>query len=501
MKKYFLLILITPILFTTGLKQGIKNNSIDFKNLEATSNPYLKDDGTAVEIIDEQATDTTAQFELWVSDNENNDFYYNSLVANDDEIEITIIDETDSDNSIDTTAICTSDVGAPLAYYMFEIDNLETSHTYELYSLNNTGLAVGSASDELDDEIILADDLNITDNKFTPGGDPITNDNPYIEDGGFEITETAISSVQFQITVTNNEAEDFDETKSLDVTINDSEEDSHNTTATYVSTSGSNKYTYEMTELDDSSNTAFTSGESYEIYSLNDTGLAVISGDSEIDNEILINEDLGVDASFTATDENSGDTELPYIVTPNGFEIVETTTSSVQFQINVINNDDNDFNERNSIAVTIKDSHGGSYDSTASYVSTGDQNDTYIYEITELDDENGIAFTADESYEIYSLNDTGLAVGSSDSEIDNEILVNAELGVNGSFTTIDENDSDGGNGIGEWWLLAFIIFLIIMVTLGIFLLLQILDDRRWKKDFEEIEEEIHNSSNHQSSNH
>lgn len=488
MKKYFFLILITPILFTASFSQIIKKKSISFENLEATLNPYLKDDGTAIKIIDDEITDTTALFELWVSENSSSDFYYNTLVANDDEIEITLIDETDSNTHIDTIATCTSDVGIPLSYYMFEIDGLETNHTYELYSLNNTGLAVGNTNNPQDPEIIVYDELNVTDNKFTPGEDPTpTEENPYIVNGGFEITSATISSVQFEINVINNQTNDFDPTKSLEVTINDTKGISYQTTATYIEESGANNYIYEITELEDSSNKPFEKDNTYEIYSLNNTGLAVADANSELDDQILINEELGSNGSFVALDDNEGN---PYIVSTNGFKIIDTTTNSVEFQITAINNEENSFNKNDPIDVTINDSHGEPHETTAYYVSTNNTNN-FVYEITELED--GVDFVADSSYEIYSLNNTGLAVGNGNASIDDEILINEELGATGSFTTIDENDSDS-DWDGEWWLLAFIIFLIIMVIIGIILLLQLLDDRRWKKEFDEIEEELGHSN-------
>ncbi|BDV02478.1 MAG: hypothetical protein HPAVJP_3670 [Candidatus Hepatoplasma vulgare] len=140
--------------------------------------------------------------------------------------------------------------------------------------------------------------------------------------------------------------------------------------------------------------------------------------------------------------------ESPYIV-ENNFEILNDLTDySIKFQISVVNNDSGDFDPSSPLNVTLKDIEGNNYSTTANYVSAGSESNTYIYEITEL--ENNKPLNVSTNYSIFSIDNEWLAVGSNINPIDLEILITDQLNGDGNFKTANAYILEEGFKIVEY---------------------------------------------------
>ncbi|BDV02438.1 MAG: hypothetical protein HPAVJP_3270 [Candidatus Hepatoplasma vulgare] len=383
------------------------------------NNPYIIEN--SFEILQNTATISSIEFTIKIVDNVNNDFY-NKLINNNKSINISI---NDGHENIETKANWIGSEKPNDGIYTFKLDGLKENTNYIIISLNNTGLAISDASNEIDNTILIGEELN-EQNIFST-----LESNPYInKNNGFEIFEVTGNSVEFKINVINNYDNDFDPGKNINVTIKDSNNNTYQTTSTYVEekSSGDN-YVYEITELE--SGVSLKPESNYEIISLNNTGLAVGSNEEISDDEILIEDELNCKGSFKTLENN------PYIEKTDGFEILDVNNSSVIFEIKVINNNEEDFDPFQPLNLTLKDSNSNIYKTTGTYINLENATNNYVYELNEI--EEGVPLSPSNSYEIYSLNDTGLAVGGNQEAIDNEIEIVNELGENGNFITENGN--------------------------------------------------------------
>ncbi|BDV02467.1 MAG: hypothetical protein HPAVJP_3560 [Candidatus Hepatoplasma vulgare] len=433
-------------------ENGGLNSDGHFKTIREEKS-YIEEKG--FEILD--TTSNSVKFQITVIEDEENSF--------DPSISLNVTINDSLGNSINKTANYIEEESSG-NNYVYEITGLEEGTNYEIISLNDTGLAVGSGLNEIDNEILISDDLG-ADGSFNT-----LNDDPYIEEKGFEILDTTSNSVKFQITVIEDEENSFDPSISLNVTINDSLGNSINKTANYIEEESSgNNYVYEITDLEE--------GTSYEIISLNDTGLAVGSGLNEIDNEILINDDLEAEGNFVTSNTN------PYIETGanSGFEIINYTETTVTYTINVYNKKPNEnidvtltLNENNLASPKINNNLTETKTYSSHLVDSDEENNKYTYKVTNLNDNT--------DYTFYSLDNSGLAIGSSSEEIDDQIILTDELFVNPNLLFFKTYESKIPNYV---WIIL-IIFLIIIIFIGILLVLKIINKNKEKK----IDREINN---------
>ncbi|BDV02466.1 MAG: hypothetical protein HPAVJP_3550 [Candidatus Hepatoplasma vulgare] len=381
------------------------------------------------------------------------------------------LNNIDSGEEINTTAIYVG-TGEEKNTYIYEINGLTPNTNYEILSLDNTNLSALSPYYENDSSISISDSfenggLNSNGSFYT-----INENNPYIEERGFDILTTTENSVEFQIAVIENKDISFDPKNSLNVTINDSLGNSINKTANYIEEESSgNNYVYEITGLEE--------GTSYEIISLNNTGLAVGNNLNEIDNEILIKDDLGAEGNFITLNNN------PYIETGtnSGFEIISYTETTVTYTITVYNKKPNEnidvtltLNENNLISPKINNNLTETKTYSSHLIDSDEENNKYTYEVTNLNDNT--------DYTFYSLDNSGLAIGSSSEEIDDQIILTDELFVNPNLLFFKTYESKIPNYV---WIIL-IIFLIIIIFIGILLLLRTINKNKEKK----IDREINN---------
>lgn len=400
--------------FETDL--GIPNEKLTFETNE--NNPYILENG--FEILQNTATISSIEFTIKIIDNVNNDFY-NKLISN-KTINVTI---NDGHENIETEAIWIDNEKPTDGIYTFRLEELQENKIYTIISLNNTGLAIDNSYNEIDNEILVGQELKAQ-NVFTT-----LDSNPYIEEtNGFLITEITGNSVKFQINVINTDDNDFDPNKDINITINETDGTSHNSNATYIEEDSlGNNYVYEITELE--SGISLKPVTTYEIISLNNTGLAIGGKENQADNQILIKEELGGDGTFTTLENN------PYITSTDGFQILDVSSTSVIFEIKVINNSTKDFDSFKALNVTLKDSNNNLHQSSAKFINLESSNNNYVYKINELEED--VLLTPNNYYEIVSLDNTGLAVGDSTANIDDEINIKEDLGEDGSFITTDGN--------------------------------------------------------------
>lgn len=403
---------------------GVTDNSFT----TIVDNPYIEEGDFM--ILEDETSYTRMRFVLRVSDNHNGDFNYDSRAYGWD---ATFKDEAGAETQFSVLYLSgLTDFDEGLFY--FEIHGLKENTYYEFYSLDNSGLAIGGSTNEIDDTILIEDELGVTDNTFTTNAYTSPSENPYITNGSLIIDYNSVtnSSVEFSITVFDNENNDFTNliSNGLSIILKNNSGTEIPINASWLeeeSNISSNNYTFLIEGLD--------SGTYYEIYSLENTGLAIGSTSNAVDDSILVQDELGVvNNSFTTSSNN------PYIL-QGGLTIDEEsiTTSSVKFSLNVVDNQNFDFisNIINGINLILKDEDNNNLEITAKWLNeeSSYENSTYAFKIEGLEDNS--------TYEIYSLENTGLAINSPTNEVDDSILVENELGVrDNAFKTQLESSGD-----------------------------------------------------------
>ena len=200
-------------------------------------------------------------------------------------------------------------------------------------------------------------------------------------------------------------------------------------------------------------------------FSIDNEWLAVGSNINDIDNEILIEDDLGAEGNFT--------TANAYII-ENGFKIVEYNDTSVKYTITVEGWENDYKNYENEIDVRLisEDNSEGDIYQSKFIEKNGNE---YTYEITGLNDET--------SYTFYSLENTKLSINDKATPIDEEIILTEDLGIDSSFLIFKTEKTKIPNYV--WIILAIIIMLIIII--GIIILIRILNrNKREKREFNEL---------------
>lgn len=425
--KTFLLLSILPILITLNFSLNNSNNKnlFDFNDNKSTNktledNPYIVENSFKSNLI----TNNTLQFQMEVIGSFTNNENINVTINGDNEPYKTAkrIDNDEDD------------------IYIYEVDNLNYSTNYDFYSLNNTDLAYASASNPIDEEIELKNEMNITNTSFT------TNKNPTITNFWINKDSITTNTITFGITVYNYSNVHLNIEDSINVSLkNLSTNEYENFNAPLISYEGNLdqigeiNLTYEIQNLNP--------GIMYKFISLNNTDLAINSGDNLVDEEILIEEELGViDNEFSTIYLN------PFILN-QGFEITNSHGTIVEFAL-TINDEYNTFNYFNPLKVKLNNSDGEIV--TAKYLKK--EGNKYYYQISGLEENT--------DYSIYSLVDTNLAIENNGNVVDNEILINEELSVSNNFFTTEKMDELELDGMSAYWFPVIIgIFILIVAIL------------------------------------
>ncbi|BDV02480.1 MAG: hypothetical protein HPAVJP_3690 [Candidatus Hepatoplasma vulgare] len=325
--------------------------------------------------------------------------------------------------------------------YGYRIEGLDitNSNEYTFYSLDNTNLAIEDNDDVIDDQILLSEELNVT-NELT--FDLSTTNNAYTSDnnssgkGEIEVLRTSNKDVVFSVLISDNWAVQ----DSLYLHIERHWSGSVSRFSVYANLLYEEDIGGEFTKfyyvIHDTSG-AIEPGTyyNYRIEYIYSTAHLALGGSTNVAQNITI-------------DTNIFYYNSPYIVN-NSFEILNDSTDySIEFQIGLINNSHADFDASSPLNVTLKDIEGNNYSTTANYVSTGSESNTYIYEITEL--ENNKPLNVSTNYSIFSIDNEWLAVGSNINDIDNEILIEDDLGAEGNFTTANAYIIENGFKIVEY---------------------------------------------------
>lgn len=438
------------------------------EDLLFNTNPYLLDDGSSLTIIPNSYTINSIQFNLNVIDNAANDFYKN-LIKNENKVEVTLNNYNDESTNITQATYIGSDKPED-GIYTFEINDLESNTDYELVSLNNTGLSVGNGINEQDSSISL-DEINVENNTFKTESQV-----PYIIENSFKITSATDISVIFEMQIQSTKDITYNP-KDIEVIMIDSNGIYHNSIAHFLpenSDISNSIYVYEINELDISTNENFKKGTEYQIYSLENTGLAVNNSAAEIDNSINIEEDLNQNGNFTTIGN-------PYIISNDGFKIIETSKDSIKFELTIMDGYGNEYIPPEEINVTIKDSNKISNQTTAKYLYKNKEESNYIFEINELNSSTHEEFAVESNYEIYSLDNINLAIDDDSADIQSTILTS-------SLVTNENQLFFEINQINWLWLLLLIL-LIILFLIGILVILKVLNKRR-KEDLNKKIEDL-----------
>ncbi|BDV02479.1 MAG: hypothetical protein HPAVJP_3680 [Candidatus Hepatoplasma vulgare] len=325
--------------------------------------------------------------------------------------------------------------------YGYRIQGLDitNSNEYTFYSLDNTNLAIEDNGDSIDDQILLSEELNVT-NELT--FDLSTTNNAYTSDsanngqGEVKILITSNKNVVFSILISDNWAVQ----DKLYINIQRNWTGSVLRFNVYANLLYEEDLEGEFTNFyyvitDNNNNIVPGTYYSYKVHYVYSPAYLALRESSNVVKDIVI-------------DTNTFYFESPYIV-ENSFEILNDSTDySIKFQIGLINNRHKDFDPSKSLNVTLKDIEGNNYSTTANYVSAGSESNTYIYEITEL--ENNKPLNVSTNYSIFSIDNEWLAVGSNINDIDNEILLEDDLGAEGSFTTANAYILEEGFKIIEY---------------------------------------------------
>ncbi|BDV02482.1 MAG: hypothetical protein HPAVJP_3710 [Candidatus Hepatoplasma vulgare] len=326
--------------------------------------------------------------------------------------------------------------------YGYRIEGLDitNSNEYTFYSLDNTNLAIEDNGDVIDDQILLSEELNVT-NELT--FDLSTNNNAYTSDnnssgkGEIGIFRTSNKDVVFSILISDNWAVQ----DNLHLILRRNLNGNIFTFSVYVNLLYEEDLEGEFTKfyyvINDGDSNSIEPGTNYKFFVDTIYSSAYLA----------LGESTNVVKSI-AIDNNSFSFVSPYIV-ENSFEILNDSTDySIKFQIGLVNDQNGDFDTSSPLNVTLKDIEGNNYSTTANYVSTGSESNTYIYEITEL--ENNKPLNVSTNYSIFSIDNEWLAVGSNINDIDNEILIEDDLGAEGNFTTANAYIIENGFKIVEY---------------------------------------------------
>ncbi|BDV02502.1 MAG: hypothetical protein HPAVJP_3910 [Candidatus Hepatoplasma vulgare] len=354
-------------------------------------------------------------------------------------IEISLQDMSDTDEKTNTktyNANLIDDNNLNGKYY--QIEGLDASKPYKFLSINNSNLTIDNIfSYNPNNNIFFEEDLSYSESDLT------FNTNPYILDDGSAFTinndSSTINSIEFSINVIDNSANDFynnlsaNENK-IEITLNNSNGEKTNINeATYI---GKNEpedgvYIFKIEGLE--------SNTSYELVSLNNTNLSIGNGINPTSSIITL-EEIGItNTTFTTT------MQTPFIE-EESFSITNVTYDSLIFEMKINSTVDISY-EPKDMKIKIEDLNEIYHDTTAYYSPENSdiENSIYAFEVNELDSTTHEEFKRGTEYKIYSLENTGLAIGNSGAEIDNSIIIEDDLNENGSFTTtgnpyIDSND-------------------------------------------------------------
>ncbi|BDV02429.1 MAG: hypothetical protein HPAVJP_3180 [Candidatus Hepatoplasma vulgare] len=400
-----------------SLSKKNENNSLNY-NAEAT--PYIVGDSLKCNLI----TNDTFEYQMEVIGNFANNENMSVTINGDDQPFKTAkrIDTDDNDN-----------------IYVYEVENLNYSTDYDFFSLNNTGLAYYSPNNFIDNEIELKNEANIENTSFK------TNQNPILTD--FWINEDSITTttITFGITLYNYSDVHLDIEDSINLSLEKKSTGEYKTyNASLISSEGELgkkgeiSLTYKIENLEPNT--------TYKFISLNNTNLAITSGNNPIDNEILIEEELKFNNNeFTTVYSN------PFI-SSGGFKITNTHGTVVEFSLE-ITDDYNNFNYYNPLKVKLNDKNGEIV--TAQFIDKNENK--YYYQISGLEENT--------TYSIYSLIDTNLAIEGNGNVVDEEILIEEELGVLDNNFTTEKMDSIELDGMPVYWFpIIFGIFILIVAV-------------------------------------
>lgn len=387
-----------------GFSQKNVSNNLTYDELTNHSfathgHAYIEDGG--FKIHDISITDKTAIFSINVQDIDN---------SFDETSQLKVVLDNENGSILYSNFLYQKD-----NQYFYKLENLTPNKNYVIYGIQDSGLAIESGDDDPVELISVQGDLDVDDNSFTTSNPAI---NAYTNDFWLDEESITENSIEFSIQTFNLNLENFNLFFSMNITLGKSDGSSSNVDAEFVGTEEeveSGVLTYKITE--ESSGVSLSPGETYEVISLNNTGLATWRENNQPDDQIMIVDELGITDNTFTTVLTSYINDL-YIVED------EITSSSAQFTIEVIGTGNRDLSE--SIDITLIEDNLTNIDTSASFVSK--IGIYYTYQIDNL--------KPNVSYEIYSLNNTNLASVSDVSQIDDEILVEDELGVyKNSFVT------------------------------------------------------------------
>lgn len=472
-KKNFFIALIPLVIFGASFsfseKKINKNNQIEtnsnfIKQEIGLENPYIITNGfeiNNVDLLTSSVIFTITTIGEWIAPEEI-------------DISLLINNDAESPQSYTATKLDTSshivDSGINEIQYHYQITELDTTQSYTFYSLNNTGLAVENNGDALDEEILLADDLGMitSDISFNFDG----NDNSYIQTGSFNIEKVSNDIIDFSFIVSSNWAiQDYFEISVLDWTSDNEISNIFNIDVNLNSfedlENGFIEFTYEI----NSENSDFIKNneDHYQINEFLNTYLAVDSSTNEINNDIYLSGNLGVareDATFYL--------ESPYI---QGFQILSISDNSVEFEINVINNQYKSFIPEEGLEITIKDlSNQNNYQTNAIYLSdkSSEENGDFVYKISNLDSSS--------DYKIISIDNSWLAVDDAYQPIDDEILLEDDLGISSD----DSSFKTGEDKVETYLIIIAVILVIIILILLIILLFMYFKKNKNEKEINKL---------------
>ncbi|BDV02476.1 MAG: hypothetical protein HPAVJP_3650 [Candidatus Hepatoplasma vulgare] len=405
-----------------------ENNS-SLQDVNDLNNPYIEKNG--FEINSWEAETSSVIFTLtivgdWIVKPINVSLY------NDEElISVTA-------NNISSHVIDTDNNEVEYGYRIQGLD-IANSNEYTFYSLDNTNLAIEDNGDSIDDQILLSEELNVTNEltfSLSTTNNAYTSDNNSSGKGEVGIFRTSNKDVVFSILISDNWAVQDSLRLILRRNLNGVVSKFNvNANLLYEEDLEGEFTRFYYVITDNTSH--IVAGTSYKFFV--DTIYASAC--------LALGESTNV-VKDIAVDNNSFSFENPYIV-ENSFEILNDSTDySIKFQIGLINNQHKDFDTSSPLNVTLKDIEGNNYSTTANYVSVGSESNTYIYEITEL--ENNKPLNISTNYSIFSIDNEWLAVGSNINDIDNEILIEDDLGAEGNFTTANAYIIENGFKIVEY---------------------------------------------------